>query len=593
MRFIKKYLRPFLGTLVVLATQTSCQKRSSNSIIVIAVDSLSVSDISCSQRPPSRSGFALLCEEAVRFTHAYTPSVLSAPALASLLTGLYPFQHGLRHNGGPGLSPALQTWPEAAVEKSYRTGFFSGGAPILRKTGLHQGFEVFDDGVTPNILTSFKSFEKNVRSFTKWMEQELSSEPFAAVFYVPDLEMIDTSTVSPSGEPRSRSYDSQLEEFDTQLFKLIRYLKGADRWRDSVFILTGLNGRVTVPRPNEIPPLNLHAENTQVALFIKAPKSLKDTSLNWTIDRNVSLVDVGRTLAEWFGMSPQPTNSDFPTFSLREALSDTEKVPPYDRALLIESGWGAWKKVTSIRAAILSNQDYLIFDRKPRYYNLLTDRFELNPLPTAVNLNIQSSLNILQALGYDAFQSPEEKYLLPFQIPYMNWVDPSQIQSLKTSLYNLWQDDIKNHLLANWVAISAIESSDNKVLAEVAAATKNWQWFQDMPDDPCWGLVKETDTTSIKSKKCNETLFQELMAWIKTSNESSKEWARNRFMTSYYYHLMDRKIFKTNMGLYGIWDLSSTTKWEPTYTDIFLARKENQSLRQQILKALPEIQDED
>ena len=67
-------------------------------MLVIAVDELTATDVICSQDDSPRSGFQLLCNESVRFTHAFTPSTLTVPALASLLTGHYPIQHRVRHN---------------------------------------------------------------------------------------------------------------------------------------------------------------------------------------------------------------------------------------------------------------------------------------------------------------------------------------------------------------------------------------------------------------------------------------------------------------------------------------------------------------
>src|ERR1700744_4519468 len=92
--------------LTLLATslvQLSCQSTSKPSILVIAVDDLTVTDILCNEETAKsyRSGFEILCQESVRFTHAFTPSTLSVPALASMLTGLYPYQNKVRNNGSP------------------------------------------------------------------------------------------------------------------------------------------------------------------------------------------------------------------------------------------------------------------------------------------------------------------------------------------------------------------------------------------------------------------------------------------------------------------------------------------------------------
>src|SRR5690606_10347070 len=124
----------------------SCQWQSETkpSILVIAVDSLSSDFITCFDETESlNSGFATLCSESVRFTHAFTTSTMSVAALSSVLTAQYPYETSVFNNGSNYLLNEFETIAEVAISKGYRTSLFSGGAPVFRKTGLGQGFEVF------------------------------------------------------------------------------------------------------------------------------------------------------------------------------------------------------------------------------------------------------------------------------------------------------------------------------------------------------------------------------------------------------------------------------------------------------------------
>ncbi len=588
-----------LGLLMCLITQTSCQNKGSTSIVIIAVDSLSVSDLSCAQKPTSRSGLAVLCEDSLRFTHAYTPSALSVPSMTSLLTGIYPFQHGLHHNGSPGLPSNFNTVAELALEKKYRTGFFSGGAPIFRKTGLNQGFEVFDDGFVPNLDRIFKPFRKNIDSFEVWLNQEVKGDSFLAYFYVPDLNFIETPTVSIAGETRSRTSESQLEELDAQLLRLIKILKRKDQWRETLFIFAGLNGRIINPRFEELAPINVHVENTHVPLFIKPPQKIRDSTLNWTIDRNVSLVDVGATLFEIIGGTPPVSNGNFPTYSLSRSLYKIEALPPLERPILMESGWASWHKRGGLRAAVVSHQDYVVYDQKPKYFNLLTDRMEVNALPVnpTEKEKIQKTAEILLTLGYEPFQLSEKIDRDKFSIPYLTWVDPLQVENLKTSLYKAYQRNNHDEELQNWLSSLALETKDLNLLKTMAAHSKNSPLTSTLkmeadPDlktkDPCWSLQAASSEELSSLKSCPDSLFRDLMTWIKADNkDSSKEILKNRFAKSYQNSLVDRKILKTNMALCEIWDVRPDLILYPTYTDLFLSRPENQTIKMSILRSLP------
>ena len=536
----------------------------------------------------------MLCEESIRFTHAYTPSTLSAPALASLLTGLYPFQHKLRHNGVPGLSASAQTLAEAAIENGYRTGFFSGGPPIFKKTGLNQGFEVFDDALAPSLQSLFKPFEKNIAAFEKWLDQEVGGSPFLAFFYVPDLSFLETKTISADGETRSQSFESQLEEFDLRLLSLIKILQKKGLWRDAVFVFTGLQGRSTLARKNEIPPLNLHVENTQVPLFIKPSQKVRDSMLNWTIDRNVSLVDVGTTLHDIIGAPIPMAKSAFQVFSLKKSLFEVESLPPDSRTLLIESGWAAWKKLGPLRVAAINDKDYVLYDQKPRYYNLLTDRFELNPQPASeLNAGVQKIISDIESAGFEKFSFfdffNEEK----FTIPYMTWVDSTQTTNLHNLLKDLHEAYPADGDLTNWLAASSMELNDTRTLNGLIDRKKNSLWSYGNKSDPCWALLSQAplDTTSLKN--CPDSTFKDLMIWLKTDNkDSAKDWMRLRFSKSYQSILVDRKIYKTNRALNEIWDVSADLQWRPNYTDVFFSRPENQSFKNSIIKTLPLAEEE-
>jgi arylsulfatase A-like enzyme len=63
-----------------------------------------------------------LAARGVRFTQAYTPCSVCSPARASVLTGLYPHQHGVMANGD-GLKPGLPNMAERLTAANYRLGY--------------------------------------------------------------------------------------------------------------------------------------------------------------------------------------------------------------------------------------------------------------------------------------------------------------------------------------------------------------------------------------------------------------------------------------------------------------------------------------
>ena len=61
------------------------------------------------------------------------------------MTGLYPYQHGIRDNSGYRMPAGLPTLATLLKRAGYATGAFVGAFPLHSRFGLNQGFDVYDD----------------------------------------------------------------------------------------------------------------------------------------------------------------------------------------------------------------------------------------------------------------------------------------------------------------------------------------------------------------------------------------------------------------------------------------------------------------
>ena len=86
---------------------------------------------------------AALAREATVYLDAWSPSGWTAPAHASLFSGLRPEHHGLFRGNREFLGPEIETIAERLRGAGYRTACFSNNDAVSRSTGLAQGFEVF------------------------------------------------------------------------------------------------------------------------------------------------------------------------------------------------------------------------------------------------------------------------------------------------------------------------------------------------------------------------------------------------------------------------------------------------------------------
>ncbi|QDK36544.1 hypothetical protein DOE51_02485 [Bdellovibrio sp. NC01] len=607
-------LRIILFTTLFLLSlvQLSCQTNDRKSILLIAVDELSVGDVNCNSESGNgtRSGFHLLCKESVRFTHAYTPSTLAAPALSSVLTGLYPFQHKVRHNGGPGLAPELDLASELAVRLEYRTSFFSGGAPIFRRTGLNQGFELFDDNIVPNFNSYYRPIKKTSNQFLQWLKHDVGNNAFFSVLYAPDLAYVTTETTTDLGETRNLSFESQLDELDESLYELFQQLKAQGRWDKTTVILVGLSGHNVEDRTGELNPTNLHSENTQVALLIKPAQSKKrDEAIYWKIDQNVSLVDLGRTLYDLLGETnlDEDDNTDFPAHSLFSVLKNPVAHWPEDRPILIESGWSMWRNAGPLKTAAISNHVLYINDESPKLYNTLLDRFEVNPLPMLQESILPTTTklqNLLRKYQLPPYIQPNSEWMSKMSLAYSRWMRQDQEASLLRDLKRLSNNQSRSIDLLNWTAQVALNQKDwetlrslgnkNKISLWQYVAEKNLNIKNSKTSDSCIVLLNSKELESNHLKDCGDPLFLELIDWLRADTRGlSKDTQRKKFERSFKNYMLDQEIQRANIALGLIWDTSRDNTYAPSRTELALQLPELAKVRIQAYKALATIDEED
>lgn len=152
-------MRRIVTLLVGLAAACGARPEPRPNVLVITVDTLRADRLGCHgyTRPTSPSIDGLAAEGA-RFATASTPRAKTTPALASMLTGLYPHDHGVRDLATP-LAHDVPLLQERLREHGYRTGAIVGNWVLAdSRAGLARGFDLwcesFPDttGVPPDLV---------------------------------------------------------------------------------------------------------------------------------------------------------------------------------------------------------------------------------------------------------------------------------------------------------------------------------------------------------------------------------------------------------------------------------------------------------
>jgi arylsulfatase A-like enzyme len=143
--------------LVILPLVGCAKQRPKPNVLLIVVDTLRADHVGPQgDRPSLTPRLDEFARDCVVFDHAQSPRAKTTPAVASLMTGLYPHDHGVRDLTTP-LGGHVPVWAEAFKTGGYRTGAIVGNYVLQKQlSGLDRGFDLWvedlpgENGVPPS-----------------------------------------------------------------------------------------------------------------------------------------------------------------------------------------------------------------------------------------------------------------------------------------------------------------------------------------------------------------------------------------------------------------------------------------------------------
>jgi len=117
-------------------------------ILLVTIDTLRADALSSYGGPARTPNLDRLAAGGARFTFAHAQTVLTLPSHASILTGRYPYEHGIRDNNGYRLRADEPTLATRLKSLGFATGAFISAFVLDQRYGLQRGFDVYDDRVS-------------------------------------------------------------------------------------------------------------------------------------------------------------------------------------------------------------------------------------------------------------------------------------------------------------------------------------------------------------------------------------------------------------------------------------------------------------
>ncbi|HET9373306.1 MAG TPA: sulfatase-like hydrolase/transferase, partial [Vicinamibacterales bacterium] len=244
-------------------------------IVLVSIDTLRADRLPlygyASGRTPRLDALA---RESVVFEKAYAHAPQTLPSHASMLTGLLPFDHGVRDNLGFTLGadhPMLQERLKAA---GYRSGGFVSAYVLRHGTGIARGFDVYDDefpegGVDRSPGQIQRGGADTLAAAVRWMDS-LADERFFLFLHLYEPHKPYTP---PSRFQGMNAYDGEIAYSDEIVGQLADYLARRS-WLDrSTFVVTADHGEGLGDHGEQEHGLFVYDESIRVPLLVKLPGS--------------------------------------------------------------------------------------------------------------------------------------------------------------------------------------------------------------------------------------------------------------------------------------------------------------------------------
>jgi len=156
----------------------------SQNVLLITIDTLRADAIGASgNQQVSTPWIDRLAAGGVRFTAAHASTVVTLPSHANILSGLYPFHHGVRENAGFRFPTRVETMATLLKARGFRTAAFVSAFPLDGRFGLTRGFDVYDDRYPKGEAnTAFRVPERRggdtVAAALKWIAEAPAAMPW-------------------------------------------------------------------------------------------------------------------------------------------------------------------------------------------------------------------------------------------------------------------------------------------------------------------------------------------------------------------------------------------------------------------------------
>jgi choline-sulfatase len=262
--------------------------------------------------------------EGVLFERAIAAAPITLPAHVSLLTGAYPFTHGVRNNGNFSLRSAVPTLSSVLHERGYRTAAFVSAFVLDRRYGLARGFDEYDDRLEnqPGRGEVERPGDQTAQAASEWLKKAGAS-PEPLFLWVHLYDPHDPYTPPPPFREAfaDRPYDGEIAFADHSLGIVLDRLAQFRR-RSPLVAVVGDHGESLGEHEEQTHSLFVYESTLRVPMIMSWPGHLP---AGRRVAPLVRAIDLAPTLLDLIG---QPPLAGMQGSSLVPVLEERTAAPP-------------------------------------------------------------------------------------------------------------------------------------------------------------------------------------------------------------------------------------------------------------------------
>ncbi len=374
-------------------------------VLVISIDTLRADALGSYGGRAATPALDALAAAGARFTFAHAHAVVTLPSHTSLLTGKYPYEHGIRDNNGYRVRTGEATLATRLKAMGFATGAFVGAFPLDQRFGLNQGFDVYDDripetGSTIDFALPERRADEVVSAARAWIGAQ--SSPWFSWVHVFDPHAPYRAPAPFDTQYATDAYAGEVAWTDAALAPLLELLR--TQTRPTLVIVTSDHGESLGEHGELTHGIFAYEATLRVPLIIaEITPGGAASSRGVVIDTPARHVDVVPTVLDALGAD---ADAAIAGTSLRDVIAAGrgDARPSYFEAMTpyLSRGWAP------LRGVLVDRDKYIDLPIAERYA-LANDPREQQNLATADATATQVLLNTLRTFNVAPPGQPGEE----------------------------------------------------------------------------------------------------------------------------------------------------------------------------------------